>query len=760
LLVSVNHLQKAREVLSRKRKKRGGVDSSTYDTNGHSPNGHITLKSNEIIRTNSITPPPDPDIAETSVSTPPVEDAVGNRIKVKKKKKAPPKEYEPPEAMDNPFSPEELLAANDKLSHDWPNLIYKGEDIPRVETWVRNVQDMSLDVETYGIARKGPWRKKLALSLVRGRIRLVQLHSGGETYFLDAALLPKEFIARVLELLKGKPIYGHNLIFDLPRIKKHFGVDLMGEELRDTIVLSRLARAGDWKEDGRYGDKIYKYRHGLGDALRQEGVAKISKEVDHAWHEPLISGRLQYALDDVCYLKELHERLMELIAKRDMVTGLDLVLKAYPVYMRMQYRGVPFNKDLFEEYKQRLEALRGDALKRLEELAPPHPEGDVWRWLNRNSVKPEDPEGCTGSRGVKRCLEILGYDRGLANALGQKAEREEFLGLSSDPHPFVEALHDYYAFEDQLKSCREWLFYHYEDDRLHMEINFISKVTGRTDFNHPALQNIPKEKDERVGISLRECIRAPEGTRIVKADYGAQELRIIAYLSQDQDLIEAFKSEDQDPHVRVGELLAGHPLDKKKNPDEYKRFRGAAKNANYGLGYGAGIATYREATFRKTGKRVSKEDAETHRKVFRDTWKGVRAWQQKEGPRDGSCEEDWYMKSFYGRRRYVDPQWNDRIEDYVPKYTDRLNAPVQSGGVDMLFLALAMLQDDTAAEAGVEIIITTHDEIVLEVPESEVEVAEHWLYTQMREALRELIGEDLATEDCVEVLVGQSWAGD
>jgi hypothetical protein len=137
-----------------------------------------------------------------------------------------------------------LLAANIALKEAFPNLIFFSEDLKKVIAWIKPRGGVSLDIETHGHAKRKEPHKKEALSFVKGLIRLVQLSAGGETFTLDAALLPREGVAEVLGALKGKALYLHNAIFDLPRILRHFGVDLLGEDVRDTQVLSRLYRSG------------------------------------------------------------------------------------------------------------------------------------------------------------------------------------------------------------------------------------------------------------------------------------------------------------------------------------------------------------------------------------------------------------------------------------------------------------------------------------------------------------------------------------
>jgi DNA polymerase I-like protein with 3'-5' exonuclease and polymerase domains len=156
-------------------------------------------------------------------------------------------------------------------------------------------------------------------------------------------------------------------------------------------------------------------------------------------------------------------------------------------------------------------------------------------------------------------------------------------------------------------------------------------------------------------------------------------------------------------------------------------------------------------------EKIPEEQAKAEQAAFRKAWPGVYQWQKAFGSRSGEEENHWYTESFVGRIRYVGQKKDKRTGAYSPNYCDRLNGPIQAGGADMLYLALQKLLEDPVP--GVEILITKHDEIVLEVSHERAHEAETALYERMKEALRELIGERLATEDCVEVETGPSWGG-
>jgi DNA polymerase I len=338
----------------------------------------------------------------------------------------------------------------------------------------------------------------------------------------------------------------------------------------------------------------------------------------------------------------------------------------------------------------------------------------------------------------------------------KKESRTEYLRKHPEARLLAE-LDKYYRYSDLHSDAKGWLDYAVEDGRMYPNINPFSQVTCRSAYSDPAVQNIPKEPDEEGALSLRDCIRAGAGYKVVAADYAAQELRIVAHIAGDESLIEAFTKGD--PHLQVAEKIAGKKLE--RGSAEGERYRKLGKSVNYGFTYGQGAARFQQSVYQKTSESIPEDDAKAYQKAFQETWRGVHGWQKRFGSRSGKKPEHWYTESFVGRRRYVSRKWDTELPGWKPAYTDRLNGPVQSGGVDMLYTAVKLLRADQ--EEGkfedVSILLTTHDEIALEAPEGVAEDAKVWLETRMRDAAKQFLREELAKEDCVEGEVGDSWGG-
>ena len=330
--------------------------------------------------------------------------------------------------------------------------------------------------------------------------------------------------------------------------------------------------------------------------------------------------------------------------------------------------------------------------------------------------------------------------------------REKTLLDHADEHPLVKALLEYRQKVGIFNKYKHWIARYYEDGRIHPQAQLASLVTGRTPYTNPQIQNMDKRKHPE----FRECIKADEGWKIVKADFAQQELRILAYVSGDEKLKNIFLN-GEDPHLETGSKIAGRPIT--KNDPE----RDAAKRANFGFAFGGGIQSYRQTTLEDYGIVLTEEEGKRDQDAFREAFPGVYAWQKRFGSRHGSESDAWVTRSVRGRRRYVSRS-RDRYGRFRPKYTDRLNGPVQSTGADILYMTLCKLDADqrTGVFADVEVLISAHDEIVLHTPESSAEEVAEWLKDHMRAAMAELIGDELAAKteysDCVESYVGNSWS--
>jgi hypothetical protein len=128
----------------------------------------------------------------------------------------------------------------DELAAAFPAYVHTEERARKVLEWTKQVPELALDIETYGRLKRD------GLLYTRCQVRLLQLHHGGASWFIDCNHVPDEITTEILLAIKDKPKYLHNALFDIPRLYRRFGV-LLDDNVHDTLIASRVARAGEWE---------------------------------------------------------------------------------------------------------------------------------------------------------------------------------------------------------------------------------------------------------------------------------------------------------------------------------------------------------------------------------------------------------------------------------------------------------------------------------------------------------------------------------
>src|SRR5215204_936247 len=201
-----------------------------------------------------------------------------------------------------PKSPEEEEELRSQLAATF-NYACTEEGAKRCLEWVKSAPEMALDIETYGRVKRD------AVLYTKCSVRLISLHYGGASWLIDCDQVAGELVVPILEEIKDKPKYLHNSLFDIPGLYRRFGV-LLDHNVHDTILASRVARAGEWE---RNKGKVIQKAHSLRDCLQRELGMEIPKDRKLKWAGPLQEEHLEYATDDVAHLKELYEALKEVL---------------------------------------------------------------------------------------------------------------------------------------------------------------------------------------------------------------------------------------------------------------------------------------------------------------------------------------------------------------------------------------------------------------------------------------------------------------
>ena len=243
-----------------------------------------------------------------------------------------------------------------------------------------------------------------------------------------------------------------------------------------------------------------------------------------------------------------------------------------------------------------------------------------------------------------------------------------------------------------------------ETKRIHTTFNQTVTATGRLSSTHPNLQNIPVRTAE--GRRIREAFIVPEGWVLLSADYSQIELRLLAHLSQDEVLLDAFR-QGLDIHLRTAAEVFERELDQ-VTPEE----RNAAKAINFGIIYG--ISSFGLAK----GINLTRAEAQVYIDSYFQRYPNVKRYL------DGAVEmgrREGYVTTLLGRRRYL-PGLHSRnyaVRNFAARTA--MNSPIQGSAADII--KLAMLNVERALQAGgfqAQLLLQVHDELVLEVPEAEL----------------------------------------
>jgi DNA polymerase-1 len=271
--------------------------------------------------------------------------------------------------------------------------------------------------------------------------------------------------------------------------------------------------------------------------------------------------------------------------------------------------------------------------------------------------------------------------------------------------------------------------------RVHTTYSQTTAVTGRLSSNDPNLQNIPIRTP--AGRRIRECFIAPPGRKIVSADYSQVELRIMAHLSGDESLRRAFLRGD-DVHRATAAEVFGVPLDK-VTPDE----RRVAKVINFGLIYG--MSSFGVA--QNLG--IERATAQAYVDSYFSRYPGVKRYM--DGTRE-KARAQGYVETVFGRRL-----WLPELKSGAPvrrQAAERaaINAPMQGTAADLIKLAMIAVQEFLETEGlNTLLIMQVHDELVLEVPDTELSTVK----TRIVELMQSVAELDVPL--VVEVGVGENW---
>jgi len=320
---------------------------------------------------------------------------------------------------------------------------------------------------------------------------------------------------------------------------------------------------------------------------------------------------------------------------------------------------------------------------------------------------------------------------------GAPSTDEEVLEKLAEDHPLCRTLLDHRSVSKLKSTYTDKLprMVHPKTGRVHTNYAQAVAVTGRLSSNDPNLQNIPVRTTE--GRRIREAFIAPAGSKIVSADYSQIELRIMAHLSGDKGLVDAF-ARGEDVHRRTAAEVFDTPPGEVTS--EQRRY---AKVINFGLIYGM-------SAFGLAGNLgIERAAAASYMDKYFARYPGVAQYMERTRQ---EAREQGYVETVFGRRLWLPDIQSSNQARRQGAERQAINAPMQGTAADLIKVAMIAVQGWIEREGlATKLIMQVHDELVLEVPDTE-------LSDVKREVERLMMGvAKLDVPLVVEAGVGENW---
>jgi DNA polymerase-1 len=587
---------------------------------------------------------------------------------------------------------------------------------PAFEAWLAKLRDAPLiafDTETTSIDAMRADIVGLSLAVEAGKACYIPL---GHDYPGAPKQLDRDAVLNALKPIfedTSRPKLGQHAKYDI-NILSHYGIALKGLQ-HDSMLESYVWNATGTRHDM---DSLAKKYLGYETVKYTEVAGKGAKQISFSQVD--LDTACRYAAEDADITLRLHHALWPKLQGVPSLQHVyeDIEIPLVPVLAGMERRGVLIDGDELRRQSQQL----GKRMLELQQQAYA---------LAGHEFNLDSP----------RQLQVVLFDElGLAARLktpkGQPSTNEEALAALADDHDLPRRILDYRGlaklrstYTDKLSSI-----VNPRTGRVHTSYHQGSVATGRISSSDPNLQNIPVRTEE--GRRIRQAFIAPDGWRVLAADYSQIELRIMAHLSADEGLLKAFH-EGGDVHRATAAEVFG------LKPDEVStNQRRAAKAINFGLMYGMsafGLA-------RQLG--VNRGEASDYMARYFARYPGVRAFMEATRER---AHRDGYVETIYGRRLYLENL--DSRNHGLRQGAERaaVNAPMQGSAADIIKRAMiavaAWLQDRDDAH----MLMQVHDELVFEVRADAVDAVRAGVIERMSGAA------ELAVPLLVDAGVGANW---
>lgn len=586
--------------------------------------------------------------------------------------------------------------------------------LDRFEFWLSQCREagvFALDTETTSLVSRHAELVGISLAPAEGKACYVPVaHLTGEQ--LDITVV----LNQVSKLLADPTLtmIGHNLKYDLTVLET---VGLIPRcVLADTMLMSYVLDAAGGRHDM---DSLAKRLLGIDTISYEDVCGKGAKQIRFA-AVPLEQAS-EYAAEDADITLRLFNQFSRRLADEPSLQSIyqDLELPVMLVLREMENHGALLDSAILRSQSKslgtRLEELESEAQTlagRPFNLASPKQLQEILFDELKLPVLKKTPKGAPSTN--EEVLQELALNYPLPKLLIEHRSLSKLKGTYTDKLP------------DDCDPA---------DGRVHTSFHQAVTSTGRLSSSDPNLQNIPIRTEE--GRRIRKAFVAPNGWSVMAADYSQIELRIMAHLSGDQSLVDAFSRGDDIHRATAAEVFDLEPM---FVTDEQRR---RAKAINFGLIYGMsafGLA-------RQLG--IERAEAAAYIDRYFERYPGVRHYMDSTR---AMAHEKGYVETVFGRRLTLPDIRARQVPIRQAAERAAINAPMQGTAADIIKRAMLRVQKALATtNLGCNLLLQVHDELVFEVRDQDLDGARQIVRTEMEAAA------ELAVPLIVEIGSGESW---
>ncbi|MDB2402207.1 DNA polymerase I [Litoricolaceae bacterium] len=584
----------------------------------------------------------------------------------------------------------------------------------RLTFWMdqcRQAKIFALDTETTSLVARHAKLVGVSLSCMAGQACYIPVgHVEGKQ--LD--MTPVLFALSDLFADRDLTMVGHNLKYDLTILET---VGLLPQcRLADTMLMSYVLDAAAGRHDM---DSLAKRLLGVETTSYEDVCGKGAKQI--RFDEVALESASHYASEDADITLRLYNQFVERLNQVPSLQSIyqELELPVMQILREMENHGALLDVDILNAQSVtlgvRLEQLESEAQAlagRPFNLASPKQLQEILFDELQLPVLKKTPKGAPSTN--EEVLQELALDYPLPKLLIEHRSLSKLKGTYTDRLP---------------GDCDP------ADGRVHTSFHQAVTSTGRLSSSDPNLQNIPIRTEE--GRRIRKAFIAPDGWSVMAADYSQIELRIMAHLSSDKSLVDAFARGDDIHRATAAEVFDLEPM---FVTDEQRR---RAKAINFGLIYGMsafGLA-------RQLG--IERAEAAAYIDRYFERYPGVRHYMDSTR---AMAHEKGYVETVFGRRLTLPDIHARQVPVRQAAERAAINAPMQGTAADIIKRAmLRMHQALATSNLGCHLLLQVHDELVFEVRDRDLDPARQLIRLEMEAAA------ELSVPLVVDIGSGESW---